>query len=149
MSAPAVSVLLAVRDGERHLSEALDSLLAQSMRDFELIVVDDGSTDRTGAILAGTAARDDRLRLLRNDVNAGLPRALNRGLEVARAPLLARADADDVYRSDRLARQFAHMMANPQIGVLSSGYNRIDDIGANLRDTRSCRWSARTGSGSG
>jgi len=129
MSAPAVSVLMSVRNGARHLPQTLDSIAAQSLRDFELIAVDDGSTDETGAILSAMAARDSRVTVLRNAVGTGLPAALNRGLEVVRAPIVARADGDDIYHPDRLARQHAHLAANPHIGVLSCGYNRIDDDG--------------------
>lgn len=135
VSVPAVSVLMAVRDGARHLPRTLDSLSAQTFRDFELIAVDDGSTDETPSILSAMAARDPRVRVLRNEVGIGLPASLNRGLEAVRAPIVARADGDDIYHPDRLARQYAHLAANPGIGVLSCGYNRIDAEGRR-RDTR-------------
>jgi hypothetical protein len=127
--APAVSVTLAVRDGARFLPAALESLLGQSFRDFELIAVDDGSRDETPAILEGYAARDKRIVLLRNDKGRGLAASLNRAVAASRAPLLARADGDDLYHSDRLARQIAHLAAHPDIGVLSCGYRRIDADG--------------------
>ena len=102
MSAPRVSVLMGVRDGAAHVREAVDSILAQTLADLELIVVDDGSTDGTVAILS--AVRDPRVRVERRPPE-GLTRALNHALGRARAPLVARLDADDVARPERLAPQ--------------------------------------------
>ena len=130
--APAVSVLLAVRDGERHLAEALDTLLAQTFRDLELVAVDDASTDGTAALLDAYARRDGRVRVLRLAEHAGLPAALNRGLAACRAPLVARADADDVYRPDRLARQVAFLRRHPDVGVVGSAYDRVSPDGRYL-----------------
>src|ERR687887_2921944 len=101
MSAPRVSVLLPVRDGAPFLREALDSVLAQTLTDFELVVVDDGSEDETPAILE--AVGDERLRVLRQE-RLGLVAALNRAVAEARAPLLARMDAHDVSLPERLGR---------------------------------------------
>jgi glycosyltransferase involved in cell wall biosynthesis len=126
---PRVSVLMAVHNGERFLREALDCLLAQTLEDFELVVVDDGSTDGTGAILASYAARDRRLVVVRNEGNLRLPASLNRGLEHCRASLVARADADDVYHPERLERQVAFMEAHPEVGVASCAYQRTDAQG--------------------
>ena len=89
---PDVSVLMAVYNGEQHLAAAIDSILSQTHRNFELIVVDDGSTDRSAAIAA--SHRDDRIRLIRLPQNRGLSAALNEGLRAAVAPLTARQDAD-------------------------------------------------------
>ena len=126
MRAPAISVLMAVRNGERYLSATLESLRLQTFEDFEVIVVDDGSSDATPTILEGFRAADPRIKLLRNETGMGLPTSLNRGLEMCAAPLVARADADDLYDPQRLLRQHEHLMANPQIGVLSCGFHRID-----------------------
>lgn len=104
---PDISVLLPVRNGAAHLAEALDSLLAQTDADFEIVAIDDGSTDATPAILAGYA--DKRLAVLRNEEGGGLPRALNAGLAAARGALVARHDADDICLPGRLARQAARL----------------------------------------
>lgn len=128
-SEPRVSVLMAVHNGERYLAEALGSLLAQTLEDFELVVVDDGSTDGTAAVLAAYAARDARLVVVRNEENLRLPASLNRGLERCRASLVARADADDVYHPERLERQVAFMEAHPEVGVASCAYHRTDAQG--------------------
>jgi glycosyltransferase involved in cell wall biosynthesis len=113
-----VTVLLAVHDGEDYLREALDSVLAQTFTDFELLVVDDGSGDRTPEILA--AIRDERLRVLRNEANVGQVPSLNRGLREARGEYVARLDHDDWCRPDRLERQVALLDAEPRVAVVGS-----------------------------
>jgi len=130
-----LSVLMAVKDGEAHLAAAMDSLLGQSFTAFELIVVDDGSRDATPSLLADYQRRDRRVMVLHNDQPQGLPTALNRGLARCRAPLVARADGDDVYHPERLGRQLDHLRRHPEIGVLSCGYHRIDSGGRRI-DTR-------------
>ncbi len=120
---------MAVHDGEAYLPEALDSLLAQTLRDFELVIVDDASTDGTAAVLEAYAARDARVTVVRNEKNSRLAASLNRGLERCRAALVARADADDVYAPERLARQARFMEAHPDVGVLGCGYHRVGPDG--------------------
>ena len=90
---PLVSFLLAVHDGARYLGGAVDSVLAQTVRDLELIVIDDASTDATPDLLAGIP--DERLTILRNDQQTGLAASLNRGLEVASGRYAARLDDDE------------------------------------------------------
>lgn len=133
MSAARVSVVMAVRDGERWLREAVDSALGQTLADLEIIVVDDGSTDRTAAILA--AYRDPRLSVLRQPP-AGLTRSLNRGLRLATAPLVARLDADDVALPERLARQAAFVDAHPEVGLVGTGCREIGAAGEPLGSYR-------------
>ena len=111
-------MLLPVRDGARFLREALESVLAQTLADLELLVVDDGSTDETPEILA--LVGDERLRVLRED-RLGLVPALNRAVGEARAPLLARMDADDVSLPERLERQVAYLDARPEVALLAVG----------------------------
>jgi glycosyl transferase family 2 len=124
MSAPAVTVLMGVYNNELFVREAIDSILAQSCRDFELLVVDDGSTDATAAILA--SYDDRRLRVLRNERNVGLTRSLNRGLRVARGALIARQDADDMSSPERLARQVAFLESHPDVVVLGTQFVSLD-----------------------
>jgi hypothetical protein len=120
---------MSVRDGERFLSEAVESILDQTMRDFELIVVDDASTDRSAEILASHARRDPRLRVLRVDASAGLAGALNLGCEVARGTLVARMDADDVAAPDRLERQVAFLGEHGQVAVVGGAATLIAETG--------------------
>jgi hypothetical protein len=127
---PRVTVLMTVFNGERHLREAIDSVIGQTFGDFELLVVDDGSTDGTAALL--DAVSDPRVRVTRNDENLGLTPSLNRGLALARGALVARHDADDVSEPERLARQVAFLDANPEVALVGAWYRKIDDAGASL-----------------
>jgi glycosyltransferase involved in cell wall biosynthesis len=130
MTEPAVSVVLPVRNGERFLAEAVESILGQTLRDLELVVVDDGSVDGTAAILAGF--RDERLRILTQPAR-GLAAALNRGVEAARARLVARMDADDVSARERLARQLAYLHDRPRAGFAATWVAVVDEAGRELR----------------
>ena len=121
---PTVSVVLSVHDDIRYLEPALLSLLGQSFPDFEIILVDDGS--RHQAVLEGLAARDPRIRLLRNDRNLGLTLSLNRAISQARAPLIARMDADDLCMANRFARQVTALRDNPSLGLLGTQIQIID-----------------------
>jgi glycosyltransferase involved in cell wall biosynthesis len=120
---------MAVYNGQRYLSEALEGLLAQTWRDFELVVVDDASTDETPAILRSYARRDARILLLRNERNLNLAASLNRGLRACRAPLIARADDDDQYDPRRLEIQTRYMQTFPDVDVLASAYWRTGPSG--------------------
>lgn len=126
MSAPRVSVVLPVHDGGRFLREALESVLAQTLSDLELLVVDDGSIDETAAILA--EIRDERLRVLRQD-HAGLVAALEHGIAEARSPYLARMDADDVSLPPRFERQVAYLDERPGVALVAPGVETIDEAG--------------------
>lgn len=128
---PVVSVLMPVRDGARFLGAALASILGQTFDGFELIVVDDASTDATAEIVRGH--RDSRLAYLCNETPAGLPKSLNRALDAARGEYLARMDGDDVAAPERLAAQVGFLEANPEVGVLGTACRLIDETGAPLR----------------
>lgn len=123
MTAPAVTVLMPVYNAERFVAEAVDSVLGQSFRDFELLVINDGSSDRTLGILA--TYKDSRLRIVDNERNLGVIASLNKGLELARTEFVARMDADDVCHPDRLALQVEFMQSRPDIGVVGTWYRPI------------------------
>ncbi len=135
MSVPAVSVLMAARNGVEYLAPALGSLVRQTLTDFELVIVDDASDPPARTELARWAAKDARIVVLTNDSRAELAASLNRGLERCRSPIIARADADDIYEPRRLERQMAYLADNPKIGVLSCAYHRIDENGRRI-DTK-------------
>lgn len=111
---PLVSVLLPVRDGEAHLEEALESLLDQTLEELEIVVVDDGSTDATSAILEDFRSRDPRIRVHRQS-RSGIVAALERARAEARGEYLARMDADDVSHPERLERQRALLRSRPDL----------------------------------
>jgi glycosyltransferase involved in cell wall biosynthesis len=126
-TAPLVSVIVAAHDAERFLRVALESVLRQTVADLELVVVDDGSTDRTPEILA--RMDDARLVVLRNEERKGLAASLNRALDTARGHYVARLDADDVAMPDRLERQLAFMRTDPTVAIVGSAVLDIDDRG--------------------
>lgn len=126
-SALAVSVILPVFNGEAHLREAVESILGQNFPNFELIVIDDGSTDGTASILREYS--DDRIRVLRNDHNLGLTRSLNLALHEARSPLVARQDADDRSDPDRLRSQADFLARHEDVVLVGSRARSIDRRG--------------------
>lgn len=125
---PPVSVVMAVYNGDRFLAAALDSLLVQSLADFEVVVIDDGSTDTTPGLLQGYASRDPRVTV-RHQRNLGRAAALNVGIGLARAPLIARMDADDIAMPDRLERQRRFLAENPEVAGVGGPLIFIDDQG--------------------
>lgn len=116
---PSVSVVMPVRDAAATLPACLASVLRQRAGDFELLAVDDGSSDESPALLAAAARADPRVRVL-SPGRVGLVAALNLGLAEARAPLVARMDADDLMHPDRLGLQSAHLAARPELALVAS-----------------------------
>ena len=119
MTAPPLSVAMSVYNGERFLAEAVESILSQSFGDFEFLILDDGSHDGTRDILAEYGGRDPRIRVILRE-NRGLVASLNQLIGEARAPLVARMDADDISHRDRFSRQLAFLAGNPDYGVIGS-----------------------------
>ena len=131
MSKPRVTVLLPVYNGERYVQQAVDSILAQTLDDFEFIIVNDGSTDSTAEILAGY--RDERVVIAHHETNQGIVPSLNHGLELARGTFIARQDADDISLPHRLERQVRLLENHPRVVIAGSAYYLIDEHGTRLR----------------
>lgn len=127
MPAPALSVAMSVYNGERFLDAAIDSVLRQSFADFEFLILDDGSHDGTARIIEAHARRDPRIRPIVRE-NRGLIASLNQLLEEARAPIVARMDADDICHPERFAKQVAFLRANPDHGVVGAWTEDIDEF---------------------
>jgi hypothetical protein len=130
---PLVTVLMSVYNGEKYLSQAIDSILNQTLHNFEFIIINDGSTDNTADILNGYEKLDRRI-ILHHQANQGLTATLNKGLRMARCTFIARMDADDVSFPERLAKQVDFLQAHPDVGVLGTGARVIDGYG-NTSDT--------------
>jgi len=126
---PVITVLMSVYNAERYVAEAIQSILGQTEGRFEFLIINDGSRDASGSILDRYAAQDARIRVIHQE-NRGLIYSLNRMLDEARAPLVARMDSDDVSRPERFAVQLTHMQANPQIAVLGTNTDELDADGA-------------------
>ena len=129
-----ISVVMPNFNGAKHLSEAIESILTQTFRDFELVIIDDCSSDESWDIIQVFAGKDDRILPLRNERNLKICGTLNRGLTFARGAYIVRMDSDDVARPDRLIRQLLFMGApgHEGIGVSGSYCLVIDDEGRAL-----------------
>ena len=125
---PSISILMPVRNEERYLQASLDSLYRQTCTEWELIAVDDGSSDRTAAILAEASRSDMRVRVIRRE-GGGLVAALNAGLKSCEAPLLARLDGDDICHPRRLELQAAYLETNPDIGLVACDFRHFPRTG--------------------
>jgi glycosyltransferase involved in cell wall biosynthesis len=129
---PRVSVLVPAWNAQAYLADALDSALAQSYRSFEVVVVDDGSTDATTAIARRYAYRSNgRIRLLRQ-ANAGLPAARNAAMAAAQGEFFALLDSDDVWQPNHLAHAVAALDADPTVGLVHANIERMDGEGHSL-----------------
>lgn len=124
---PVVTVLMPVYNGEPFVGQTVESILRQTWADFEFIIVNDGSTDRTREVVASFG--DPRIRLVDNGVNLGLTKSLNRGLALARGEFVARQDSDDLSHPSRLAEQVAFMRSNPAVAVVGTQVRVIDERG--------------------
>jgi hypothetical protein len=129
---PLVSVIMTSYNGEKYIGSAIDSVLCQSLKDFELIVVDDCSNDATPTILSGIY--DPRLRLIHNEQHEGIANSLNRAVEVAAGKYVAFQDHDDLSLPDRLQIQCQFLDENPEIGMVGSSCRIIDADGNLVRD---------------
>jgi len=118
IDAPKITVLLPVRNARRFLQKTLDSVLSQSYKNFELVVVDDGSDDCTGDILRKAVSVDIRVKVFSFEFNQGIINALNHGIDQAKTPFIARMDADDIMHPDRLKMQYEHFLQNPDLDVV-------------------------------
>ena len=124
---PAISVVMSVYNGEQFVAQSIESVLRQTFPGFELLIVNDASTDRTREIV--TSFRDPRIRIVDNPSNVGLTRSLNRGLALARGRFVARQDADDLSLPTRLAEQLAFMRANPGVALVGTQARVMDARG--------------------
>ncbi len=132
-SNPKVSILMCVYNGEVHLREAMESILEQTFKDFEFVIVDDGSTDSSWQILTEYSTEDSRIVLIRNEENLGLEKSLNKGLAATQGEYVARQDADDISLPNRLQLQTNFLDTHREVGALGSSLEFINKQGVVLR----------------
>jgi hypothetical protein len=128
MSSPIVSIAMVVRNMERFLADSIESILAQTFRDFEFVIVDFGSTDRSSAIVEQYRAKDSRIRL-HSIGECSLPEARTASLQFARGQHIALMDADDIAFPQRLERQVAYLESHPDVALLGSAIECMDEHG--------------------
>lgn len=128
---PIVSVLMSVYNSEPYLAQAVESILYQTLPDFEFIIIDDGSTDRSLSILQNYAAQDQRIRLISRE-NRGLTRTLNEMLNLAQGEFIARMDADDISFPERFAYQVEFLQRHPDVVCVGGAHELIDAQGRSL-----------------
>ncbi|MBE7054635.1 MAG: glycosyltransferase [Ruminococcaceae bacterium] len=116
---PDISVIMSVYNGETYLREAIESVIGQTFRNWELIIINDCSTDSTGEILAEFASRDERIKVHPNEVNLRLPTSLNKAISLSNGKYIARMDADDICLSNRFEKQYKFMEENPDVALSS------------------------------
>lgn len=131
---PSITVLMSVYNSEAYLQEAIESILNQSFPDFEFLIVNDASIDRSRQIIL--SYQDPRIRLIDNPENLGLTKSLNKGLALAEGQYIARMDADDISHPQRLAKQLAYMEQNENVDVVGSWGWIVDDKGIVWGDLR-------------
>lgn len=126
---PLISIVLPVYNGERYLAESIQSCLDQTYQNWELLVVDDASTDATAMIIAGYAARDRRIRSIRHNTNRQLPASLNTGFECAQGAYLTWTSDDNHYRPEALAAMLEALRGRPSADFVYADYSVIDEDG--------------------
>jgi len=130
---PKVSVIISVYNGSKFLDQAIESILKQTFVDFEFLIVDDASTDSCPEIISTWAKKDSRISVIKNNLNIGLTKSLNKGIEMAKGEYIARIDADDVCYPKRLEKQVAFLDANKNCALVGSWAEIINDKNNILR----------------
>lgn len=130
---PKVSIVMSVLNGEDYLEPSLQSILTQTYTNFEFIIVDDGSTDRTPEILQKYRSLDERIKLIQLSENIGTSKALNAALKTIEGEFIVRQDADDISSPDRLEKQITFLLDHPKIGLLGCKVMLIDRFGEEIK----------------
>ncbi len=127
---PKVTVLMSIYNGEKYLHQAINSILNQTFKDFEFLIINDGSTDGTAEILQ--SYNDFRIRIINNEKNIGLTKSLNKGLKLAKGDYIARMDADDISLPERFERQVEFLNKNKKMGLVGTFWYTIDENGQEI-----------------
>lgn len=121
---PEISVVMSVYNGEKYLDQSIKSILNQTFKDYEFIIIDDGSTDYTSKILS--SYKDERIKIVKNEKNIGLTKSLNLGIRLAKGEYIARQDADDISDPSRLEKLFNVFEKDKYLGLVGSSFKIID-----------------------
>ncbi len=139
---PTVSIIISVYNSEVHIRESIESILGQSFTDFEVIVIDDASTDATSEILHEYTEKDARVRSFRNEQNLGLTKSLNKAIRESSGTYIARMDADDIAYPERFEKQVAFLSSCPNYGLVGSWAIVIDNQG---KEIDQYQWETKDG----
>ncbi|MFW5804566.1 MAG: glycosyltransferase family 2 protein [bacterium] len=131
-----VTIIMSVYNSEKHLKNAIDSILNQSYQNFEFIIIDDNSTDDTWDILINYNKKDPRVKIYKNTVNKGLPENLNNAIKISEGDYIARMDGDDISDRKRIERQVEYLEHNPDISMVGSFSWLINEEGENIGQKR-------------
>src|SRR3989344_7621924 len=124
-----ISVIMSVFNNEEYLNESIESIILQTYKNFEFIIVDDASTDQTSGILKEWLSKDRRIKVITNKENMGLTKSLNRAIQIAGGEYIARQDGDDVSLPERFEKQIEFFQKNPEIKILGTFGYIIDKQG--------------------
>lgn len=124
---PLVSVVMPIYNAQRYLTQAIDSILSQTLKNFELILVNDASTDKTLYIINKFKSKDNRIRLINNKKNLQMAESLNLAIDLAKSDLIARMDQDDISLPNRLEVQHAFMQSHPNVAIVGNDIIIIDE----------------------
>ena len=122
---PEISIIMSVYNGEDYLAETMDSIVNQTYKDWELIAINDCSTDSTAQILSSYAEKDERIKVYTNEVNLKLQASLNKAISLCSGKYIARMDADDICLPKRFERQYKFMEENPDISLSSCRFMTV------------------------
>lgn len=126
---PKVSVIIGVFNGAERIKKAVDSILKQTYKDFEIIICDDGSIDNSIEVIEDIALKDKRIKIIKNKKNLGLAVSLNKCLEIATGEYIARMDDDDISHSSRFEKQVRFLESNPKYSIVGTSRNMYDEKG--------------------
>lgn len=124
---PLISIVMPVYNAQRFLPRAVESILTQTFKDFELVAVDDASTDKSLEILKKYQNKDNRIRIIQNNSNLQIALSLNRGVGEARSDIIARMDADDISLPERLETQYKYLKSHPKVAIVGANIIVIDE----------------------
>jgi glycosyltransferase involved in cell wall biosynthesis len=126
---PAVSIVMSVYNAERWVNEVFKTICGQTYQCYEVIVINDGSTDDTKRLILEQCARDCRVRYLENKINKGLTRSLNKALSKAKGDLVSRIDVDDLWEPEKLRKQVEYLSMYPEVALVGTAYLDINSQG--------------------